>query len=184
MSSGKVLELNMSFIEVGFISYLGLNVFSVQYNPQNAQARQNMLKASYLAGVAFTKSYVGYVHAIAHTLGGAYGVAHGLANAIILPVVLREYGTAVHKKLAIFARHINIATQEETDEQASNKFINWIERLNSYFDIPTKIEQIKQEDIVKLAKIADTEANPLYPVPKLWGKAELEKIYKMLSVND
>lgn len=165
------------------IKLISENLKEVFDNPKNAMARQNMLKASYLAGVAFTKSYVGYVHAVAHTLGGAYGVAHGLANAIILPVILREYGDAVHKKLAILARHINIAASGEADEQASNKFISWIESLNSYFGIPNKIEQIKQEDISKLAKLADKEANPLYPVPKLWGSAELEKIYKMLSIN-
>ena len=44
-----------------------------------------MLKASYLAGNAFTRAFVGYVHAIAHNLGGMYGTPHGLANAVILP---------------------------------------------------------------------------------------------------
>ena len=57
-----------------------------------------MLLASYNAGLAFTKSYVGYVHAIAHTLGGKYNLPHGLANAVILPYVLRKYGKSVYKK--------------------------------------------------------------------------------------
>ena len=63
-------------------------------NGADIEARKNMLRASYLAGTAFTKSYVGYVHAVAHTLGGKYGVAHGLANAVLLPKVLRAYGKA------------------------------------------------------------------------------------------
>lgn len=62
-------------------------------------ARRNMLRASYYAGCAFTKSYVGYVHAVAHSLGGAYNVPHGLANAVLLPFVLEAYGPVVYPKL-------------------------------------------------------------------------------------
>lgn len=69
----------------------------------NIEARSNMLLASYYAGVAFTRAYVGYVHAIAHNLGGMYGVAHGLANAVILPYVLEYYGESAHKRLAELA---------------------------------------------------------------------------------
>lgn len=54
-----------------------------------------MLRASYFAGCAFTKSYVGYVHAVAHSLGGKYNVPHGLANAVILPMVLETYGDSI-----------------------------------------------------------------------------------------
>lgn len=154
-------------------------------NPSNASARQNMLKASYLAGVSFTKSYVGYVHAIAHSLGGQYGVAHGLANAVILPVVLRQYGKSVHKKLAILARYISVATNEDTNEVASEKFIQWIEGLNKTFDLPSTIDQLKKEDIERLAKLADSEANPLYPVPKLMDSEQLSKIYhELLRTNE
>ena len=58
-----------------------------------------MLKASFFAGCAFTKSYVGYVHAVAHSLGGKYNIPHGLANATILPMVLEDYGSTIYKKL-------------------------------------------------------------------------------------
>ena len=74
----------------------------------NKEARKGMLKAAYCAGVAFTKSYVGYVHAVAHSLGGQYGTPHGLANAVILPVVLRMYGPACEKKLACLARKTDL----------------------------------------------------------------------------
>ena len=70
----------------------------------NIQARRNMLHASFYAGCAFTKSYVGYVHAVAHSLGGQYNVPHGLANAILLPLVLREYGSCIDKKLHRLSR--------------------------------------------------------------------------------
>lgn len=77
------------------------NIFKVYENGNDMEARKNMLYASYLAGCAFTKSYVGYVHAVAHTLGGRYNVPHGLANAVLLPYVLEDYrAQAAYKKHA------------------------------------------------------------------------------------
>lgn len=150
---------------------------------KNVAARQNMLHASYLAGVAFTQSYVGYVHAIAHSLGGKYGVPHGLANAVILPVVLREYGEAAHKKLAKIAVHIGLATADTDISKAAESVIAWIEGLNKQFNLPSTIAELKREDIAELAQKADKEGNPLYPVPKLYDAKELEKIYLKLLKN-
>jgi alcohol dehydrogenase class IV len=79
--------------------------------PENMEARAGMLTASYKAGVAFTRAYVGYVHAIAHTIGGFYKVPHGLANAIIMPHVLEYYGEAVHGRLATLADHLVLAVR-------------------------------------------------------------------------
>lgn len=79
------------------------NLYESYSNGTNLTARTNMQEAAYLAGMAFTRAYVGYVHAIAHTLGGFYSVPHGLANAIILPYVLEYYGDSVHKPLAELA---------------------------------------------------------------------------------
>ena len=151
--------------------------------PHNEEARKNMLRASFYAGVAFTISYVGYVHAIAHSLGGQYGVAHGFANAVILPHVLKRYGKSAQKKLSKLAKTSMIADEKDDDKTASEKMIKFIERLNSYFEIPTKIKELKAEDIPGLALKADKEANPLYPVPKLFNKRELEEIYKELLVE-
>ena len=156
------------------------NLKEVYDNGQNADARQKMLRASYLAGVAFTKSYVGYNHAIAHTLGGKYGVAHGLANAIILPHTLKSYGKSVYNKLSKLAKLTKIANEFDSKEVASKKFINWIEELNKYFNIPDYVEQLIEDDIPELAAKADMEGNPLYPVPKLMDKNELSEIYKKL----
>lgn len=151
--------------------------------PHNEEARKNMLRASFYAGVAFTISYVGYVHAIAHSLGGQYGVAHGFANAVILPHVLKRYGKSAQKKLSKLAKTSMIADEKDDDKTASEKMIKHIESLNSYFEIPTKIKELKAEDIPGLALKADKEANPLYPVPKLFNKRELEEIYKELLVE-
>ena len=146
----------------------------------NIQARRNMLHASFYAGCAFTKSYVGYVHAVAHSLGGQYNVPHGLANAILLPLVLREYGSCIDKKLHRLAIAAGLADKNTPDHEAAELFIRSIEEMKERFGIVNIVKEIQETDIPKLAHYADKEANPLYPVPKLMDASELEKFYYML----
>ena len=152
-------------------------------NGADLEARKNMLHASYLAGTAFTKSYVGYVHAVAHTLGGKYGVAHGLANAVLLPHVLRAYGSAAEKPLGELARAIDLVDANVSDRDATECFISRIEEMNARMQIPTSLDCIKREDIPSMSRLADKEANPLYPVPVLWDSKELEAIYERVTAK-
>lgn len=146
-------------------------------NPHNKEARNNMLIASYHAGVAFTRAYVGYVHALAHTLGGFYGVPHGLANSILLPVVLEKYGDSVYKKLAELSDFVNLTDTKLSNKEKAETLILEIKNMNSRMNIPSKIENtIKDEDIPLMVKRADQEGNPLYPVPKLMDKSEFLEI--------
>lgn len=153
------------------------NLETAYNDGENITARENMLKASYFAGLAFTKSYVGYVHAIAHSLGGKYNVPHGFANAVILPYVLKKYGKKIYKKLWEIGVYAGLFSKETPVEIASRIFIQKIESMNKNMDIANKIDQIKEQDIPDLAKIAEKEANPLYPVPVLWTAKQLEEIY-------
>ena len=157
------------------------NIEKVYEDGSNARARKHMLKASYLAGLAFTRSYVGYVHAVAHTLGGEYHTPHGLANAVILPYVLSEYGSKIHKKLKTIAVYCGIAHSYDSEQIASSKLINRILELNEKMGIPKAFNFIKKDDIPRLAKYASTEANPLYPVPVLMSAKELQKFYYKIS---
>ena len=150
----------------------------------DVQARAKMLRASYCAGVAFTRSYVGYVHGAAHSLGGRYGVPHGLANAVILPYFLEEYGASCHKSLAKLARKANLATEEDSNSTAAEKFIAWVKEMNAAMSIPTSIPEIRREDIPALAAHAVRESNPLYPVPKLMDRQELEAMYEKLMPKE
>ncbi|MCH5344485.1 MAG: iron-containing alcohol dehydrogenase [Acetatifactor sp.] len=146
----------------------------------NLKARRGMLHAAYYAGCAFTRSYVGYVHAVAHSLGGEYNIPHGLANAVLLPFVLETYGTAIHPKLHRLAVAAGVAVESYSDEKAARAFIQAIKDMKHRFDIGDTIPQIKEEDIPKLASYADKEANPLYPVPVLMDARELERYYYQL----
>lgn len=147
---------------------------------QNVKARENMLQAAYCAGIAFSRSYVGYVHAIAHSLGGQYGVPHGLANAIILPHFLEEYGPACYGKLAKLARSVGMVPKHTNDRRAAAIFIQWVKEMNQYMDIPEYVSGIQKKDIPMLAKHAAEEGNPLYPVPVLMDAGELEVMYEKI----
>lgn len=147
----------------------------------NYQARKNMLYASYKAGVAFSKSYVGYIHAVAHSLGGQYGIAHGLANAVIMPYVLDAYGKSAYKKLYKLGVLTGICDKNDSYENGAKKFIEAIRELNRKMQIPDKLKGIQKEDIEVMAKHAEKEANPLYPVPKLMTRKELEEFYYLVA---
>ena len=144
------------------------------------EARRAMLEASFRAGCAFTKSYVGYVHAVAHSLGGAYNVAHGYANAVILPVMLRAYGPAVYPPLAQLAQAAGLARPGMSGQTAALAFLDGVEGLKARCGIGSSIPELRREDIPALARHADREANPLYPVPVLMDAGELEEIYGKL----
>ena len=145
------------------------------------QAREAMLRAAYKAGVAFSKSYVGYIHAVAHSLGGQYNIPHGLANSVLMPIVLEEYGSRVHRKLHRLAVAAGVAAEQETDRAAAEKFIAAIRDMNRRMGIPERLSGIQKADIPAMAKHAAKEANPLYPVPVLMNAAELERFYEKVA---
>lgn len=149
--------------------------------PTNLEYREQMQIASYKAGVAFTRAYVGSVHALAHALGGKYNVPHGLANSIILPIVLKAYGKSAYKKLAILADAVAIGGGKTREEKAK-LFIEEIEKMNERMGITNSFGNlIKDEDIEFLVNHAYKEAVPLYPTPRILSKKELTEIYKGLQ---
>ena len=141
-------------------------------------ARQALLTASYQAGVAFTRAGVGNVHAIAHTLGGLYGVGHGLANAVLLPVVLRDYGTAAHRRLARLAELVGLSGDSEADR--ANAFIDAIFGMNARLGIPTGFTCIREADLPQMAAWAAKEANPTYPVPVIYDRARFIRVIRQV----
>ena len=157
------------------------NVEAAYKDGNNHTARENMLHAAYKAGIAFSKSYVGYMHAVAHSLGGKYGTPHGLANAVVMPYVLESYGKSVYKKLHRLGIAAGVATEEDAPMTGAIKFINAVKALNAGMNIPEKLSGIQKGDIPSLAKHAAKEANPLYPVPKLMNVRQLEQFYYMVA---
>lgn len=157
------------------------NIETAYQEGVNKKSRTNMLHAAYKAGIAFSMSYVGYVHAVAHSLGGQYNTPHGLANSVLLPVVLEEYGEVVYRKLHVLGVAAGVCKKEDSDKEAAEKFIAAIYALNDKMNIPRKLFEIRKEDIPQMAKHAEKEANPLYPVPTLMTAKELERFYELIS---
>jgi alcohol dehydrogenase len=156
------------------------NLEKVYLDGNDIDGRRRMALASFYAGVAITRAFVGYVHAIAHNMGGLYGVPHGLANAVILPYVLEFFREVSQKKLARLAVVGGIGTQGESDEALSYRFIEKITTMNRNMKIPTIIEALKESDIPLIARRALKEAHPLYPVPMLMTQKACEEIVRKL----
>ena len=168
------------------------NLEGAYENGSDMEKRQNMQRAAFYAGRAFTRGCVGYVHAIGHAVGGLYGVPHGKAMAILLPHVLKAFGSSAEAKLAELADHCGLSAEygvdhddrtggcacpaygamkgKTTNNGKARLFIEWIENTKRSMDIPDRFDCIKEEDVETIAKWADAEANPLYPVPKIFDR--------------
>ena len=146
---------------------------------KNIEAREQMLLASYYAGVAFTQAYVGYVHAFAHAIGGMYGIAHGSACSTVLPEMLKYYGYTCYEQLADLADEAGI-DGKNTAEKAK-KFIQSIQQFNKDMNIPARFEQLEEKDFDELADRILTEANPLYPVPREMDRVDVLRMLKHLK---
>lgn len=154
------------------------NLIKAYENGNDITSREKMLMGSYYAGLAFTRAYIGYVHAIAHAIGGLYGVPHGTANAVILPVVLDSYGEDIYDKLAELADAVGI--YGVTSKEKSQKFIQAIKHMNHQMGIPDKLGVVRKEDIPEIIKRAIKEANPNYPVPVIWNEMQFQRVIKLL----
>lgn len=160
------------------------NLEKAYNNGSNLVARQNMSTASFYAGRAFTKDYVGYIHAIAHNLGGLYGVPHGLANAIILPHLLEHFGASIYKRLGDISDYCNLMPKDNNEKEKANNLISKIRSMNSNMGIPSTIKELKKDDIPLIVKRALKEAHPDYPVPLLFSKSEFTKIVEGLLTKE
>ncbi|HQY46012.1 MAG TPA: iron-containing alcohol dehydrogenase [Usitatibacteraceae bacterium] len=154
------------------------NLRTAHKEGRNLEARERMALAATYAGLAFTRANVGYVHAIAHQLGGKYHVPHGLANAILLPHVLRFLAPAVTKRLARLAVAAGVGKGVERPPVLARRFIESVEKLNRDLRIPRTVVALKEADIPALARAACREADTNYPVPKYMSAEDCEGVIR------
>ncbi len=174
---GKANTKETKRLSLEAIKKIWINLEKVVKEPSNLEARTEMQEASYIAGIAFTRGFVGYVHALAHQLSGFYNTPHGLANAVILPEVLKKYDSSINKDMAILYRELGYEGKC-SDDQKREFIIQEIYNLNKKIGIPRKIEKIQERDLEKMVKRCLKEAHPMYPVPKILKVEELLDIYK------
>ena len=142
----------------------------------NLIAREKMALAATYAGFAFTRASVGYVHAIAHQLGARYHTPHGLANAVILPHVLRFYGVSIQDKLARLALQARLGTERDAGDFLAHKFVTSIDQLNRDLNLPLRLPELRKADIPELARAACREADLNYPVPRYMSENDCETL--------
>jgi alcohol dehydrogenase class IV len=142
------------------------------------EARQAMALASYYAGLAFTRTSVGYVHAIAHTFGAYYRTPHGRANAIVLPHVLEFSKDAARDRLAALADVIGVGSGGA--DAKAQAFIDAVRDLMAKIDIPYTLADLREEDVAPIAKQALAEATFNYPVPRYMSQPEAEGLIRKI----
>lgn len=164
------------------LSAVGLifdNLRTAYTNGKNLEAREKMALASTYAGFAFTRANVGYVHAIAHQFGGLYHTPHGLANAIMLPYVLKYSRPAITERLALLAVAAKVGSDGEATDVLAQKFLDAVDQLNHDLGIPTFLEALQEADIPALAKAACWEAHTGYPVPRYMSQEQCEDLIRL-----
>jgi len=170
----ETLELSRETVKLIFD-----NLYTAYSDGSNVAARANMQRAAYLGGRAFTRAYVGNIHALAHAISGIYGEAHGRANAIILPHILDDYGESIYKQLSELAEVAGL--RGETREQKAKAFIAAVRELNQRMGIPTTMDCIRDEDIPVMADRAFHESNPVYPVPRIFSREDFVSVLHRLT---
>ncbi len=145
-------------------------------------SRERMALASTFAGLAFTRANVGNVHALAHQLGGRYHTPHGLANAILLPQVLRFSLPACAPRLAQLAQRVGVraVASGRGDKARASRFIDAIQALNDSIAIPRTLDTLHEADIAELARAACWEADTNFPVPRRMSQADAEGLLKAI----
>lgn len=149
-------------------------------NGNDLQVREAMAVASSMAGLAFTRAGVGYVHAFAHQLGGLYKVPHGLANAIVLPLVLDFSKSKCTHRLADLARASGLGKPTDSDTELAELFIAQVRSMNGQMAIPTTVQALKREDFTKIIDRAFAEAHGTYGVPRYMSRADATEMLTKL----
>jgi alcohol dehydrogenase len=170
------VEAYIGYWSTGFSDRMALS-----YNDgANLAAREKMALASTYAGLAFTRANVGNVHAIAHQLGGKYHTPHGLANAIVLPHVLRFSAAEITGKLAQLALKAKVGNESESEDERADRFLDSVEALADSVGIPRQLDALRDADIPALAEAACWEADTNYPVPRRMSQDDCEAILRKL----
>ena len=156
------------------------NILQVYHNPGDMKAREEMLTASFYAGMAFTATYVGYVHAFAHNYGGKFGIPHGLANAVILPHVMQFSLPSCTKEFARLAGILKLEGNSESE--LAQAFVDSLRDLNQKLGIPEKLERFPRQAVPEICTAAFKEAHGTYPVPRYMTRRQAVEILNLVSV--
>ncbi|MBK5549312.1 L-threonine dehydrogenase [Pseudomonas sp. TH03] len=160
------------------VELISANLRDAVTDGSNMQARENMAYAQFLAGMAFNNASLGYVHAMAHQLGGFYDLPHGVCNAILLPHVESFNASVCPARLNDVAKAMGLDTQHLDHEQGAAVAIAAIRKLSSDVGIPSGLAElgVKADDIPTLAANAMKDACG-FTNPRPAEQAQIEEIF-------
>lgn len=160
------------------IEIIAANLKNAVDNGEDMVARDNMTYAQLLAGMAFNNASLGYVHAMAHQLGGFYDLAHGVCNAILLPHVSEYNAKVVPERFADIAVALGVNIEGLSTEEAAAAAIVAIKELSASINIPAGLTELgcKEEDVKTLSENALKDACGLTN-PKQASLEEIMEIY-------
>ncbi len=121
------------------------------------------------------RGYGGYAQAIGYAIHSNYFIPAGVAEAIVLPEILKSYGTKVEQKIASLARQTGIVSIDLPDERTTRLFISWIEQQRILFELPDYIEQMHPQDIPDIIDETLDAALHFYPMPVFYDAIDLEQ---------
>lgn len=149
---------------------------NVYNNPKDIEGREALLVASFYGGLAFTRAFIGYVHAFAHNVGGKFGVPHGLANAVLLPHIMAFSKSSCEKDFAKLAELVNVCDKHDSNSAKADKFIQSLFDLNKKLEIPQRLEKFDKGAIADIRKAGFKECHGAYPVPKYLTAKQADEI--------
>lgn len=121
------------------------------------------------------RGYGGYAQAIGYAVHFNYFISEGLAEAIVLPELLRSYGAKAEQQIASLARQTGIVAIDLPDERTTRLFISWIEQQRILFELPDHIEQMRPQDISDIIDDTLDAALHFYPMPVFYDAIDLEQ---------
>ena len=148
-------------------------------NGSDERAREMVALGSFLAGYAFTKASLGYVHAISHQISAHYDTPHGLANAVLLPRVLRFNKSACASRFAALERILG--GDDAGDAVLADRFIARVDALAETVGIPVNLQDLQPQDYAAIASDALSEARSSYAVPRVMNRDHVRTILESVS---
>lgn len=159
------------------------NVNAAQQSPKDLAVREALQEAAFYAGMAFTRTYVGYVHAFAHTIGGRFGVPHGLATAVLLPHVMQFYQDTCKSRFAELADLLGICDKNDTTGAKAQKMVQSLFALNESLQVPQYFEKFPKEEIELVIAAAFRECHGVYPVPKYYTHQQARELMQKVCAQ-
>ena len=145
--------------EIKAIEMIARYLETAVFEPTNAEARNGMAVAQYIAGMAFSNVGLGVVHGMAHPLGAIFDIPHGVANALLLPTIMEFNAPAALPKYVEIAKAMNVYKEGMTQEEAATAAVDAVKALSIKVGIPQRLTDfgIKEEDLPRLAASAFTD---------------------------